>query len=258
MGRLNPTAATRPARGLGGPQPRACSAGSPPPAPASRRRVPPAPAPASCGAAHPGRAGLASERPRSARRAGQDEQGRKGRAPHRLGPPPPAEEGPSRAGSTTARASQHPPQRAPAAPEPEAGPSLVPAHAAPHSQSPQRRQPARAVPPLTFLRRLCPAPLACKRPSGLQTNSNSPLLHKREGGAWDGNCRALAHLSPSRPLSRCGLAASPLPLRCVTSGLRAVVGRVARQSPLRSSLTRPGLGPAALVLPWPARSPVRR
>lgn len=52
-----------------------------------------------------GRDGLASERRRSARRAGQDEQGRKGRAPHRLGPPPPAEEGPSRAGSTTARAS---------------------------------------------------------------------------------------------------------------------------------------------------------
>ena len=75
----------------------------------------------------------------------------------------------------------HPPQRAPAAPEPEAGPSLVPAHAAPHSQSPQRRLLARAVPPLTFLRRLCPAPLACPRPSGLQANGSSPLLHKRAG-----------------------------------------------------------------------------
>lgn len=117
-GRLNPTAAARPARGLGGPQPRARSARSPPPAPASRRRVPPAPAPASCGAAHPGRAGLASERPRSARRAEQDEQGRKGRAPHRLGPPPPGEEGASRARSTTARASHtrrsaHPPRLSP-------------------------------------------------------------------------------------------------------------------------------------------------
>lgn len=105
VGRLNPTAAARPARGLGRPQPRACSAGSQPPAPASRRRVPPNPAPASCDVAHPGRDGVASERRRSARRAEQDEQGRKGRAPHRLGPPPPAEEGPSRAGSTTARAS---------------------------------------------------------------------------------------------------------------------------------------------------------
>lgn len=61
----------------------------------------------------------------------------------------------------------HPPQRAPAAPEPEAGPSLVPAHAALHSQPPQRRLPARAVPPLTFLWRRCPAPLAYSRPSGL-------------------------------------------------------------------------------------------
>lgn len=162
VGRLNPTAAARPARGLGGPQPRACSAGSRPPAPASHRRVPPAPAPASCGAAHPGRAGLASERPRSARRTGQDEQGRKGRAPHRLGPPPPAEEEPSRAGSTTARASHtrrsaHPPR-------------LSPRQARPSCPRTPRRTPSR-------LSAACP--LARSRPSPSCGAVAPPLLHTR-------------------------------------------------------------------------------
>lgn len=105
----------------------------------------------------------------------------------------------------------HPPQRAPAAPEPEAGPSLVPAHAAPHSQSPQRRLPARAVPPLTFLRRLCPAPLSSSRPSGLQTNGSAPLLHKRAGAGPRTGTAGRSPASPSRPLSRCGPSASLCP-----------------------------------------------
>lgn len=184
-GRIHPAAAARPARGLGGPQPRACSSGSQPPVPASRRRrrVPPASAPASCGAAHPGRAGLASKRPRSARGAGHDEQGRKGRAPHRLGPPPPAEEGPSRAGSTTARASH---TRRSARP-----PRLSPRQARRSCPRTPRRTvlPVASAPPA---RPLSPAPSpSCggfappsSRARALPvapTNGSSSLLHKRGG-----------------------------------------------------------------------------
>ncbi|XP_050017208.1 proline-rich protein 36-like [Alexandromys fortis] len=223
---------------------------SPPPAPASRRPPrPPAAAclpprlPCPCGAAHPGRAGLASERPRSARGAGQDEQGRKGRAPQRLGPPPAAEEGPSRTGSTTARVSHtrrsaRPPRLSPR----QARRSCPRTPPPPRSQPPQRRRPA--CPPARFR----PSPScrgsapslshALALPVG-PANGSAPLLHKRGGGgALDGNCGAVAPAPASRARS-CFRRPPP----CVTSGLRAAE-RLARNSLVR--LLSPGLAPPPL------------
>lgn len=165
-GRLHPAAAARPARGLGGPQPRAYSAESPPPAPAARRRVPPTPAPASCGAAHPGRAGLASERPRSTRGAGQDEQGKEGTRPARLG-----------ASATRRGGTEH--SREHNSPRPHTRRSARPPRLSPRQARRSCPRTPRRTP--SGLRAACPparprpsascggpapAPLACPRPSG--------------------------------------------------------------------------------------------